>query len=216
MDDLQTIWDLKFEKMRRDGSNPESVPWLMHWLHLVPPAGCRRALDVGCGSGQNTKLLLDQGFTVTAIDISVRALELCRRQAPEARIQWADLREGLPFAGDYFELIVADQSLHYFPWVLTNSITGNIADRLVPGGLIIGRFNSAGNANYGAELGKPVRGEPNLYIIDGIQKRFFTRECFCKLFGKSWSVVAMAEMTISRFDSRKLIWEVVATRSGGD
>ena len=82
--------------------------WLECWFHLVPGGGCRRAFDVGCGSGHNTRLLLEHGFEVTAIDISERAVELCRREAPEARVEWADVREGLPFAGDRFELIVVD------------------------------------------------------------------------------------------------------------
>jgi SAM-dependent methyltransferase len=171
-------------------------------------------LDVGSGCGQNTRLLLDHDFEVTAIDISERALTLCRREAPEARTQWVDLREGLPFAGDYFELIVADLSLHYFPWGVTNAIVRDVADRLVPGGVFAGRFNSTGDANYGAGSAEPVRGEPNMYIVDGIKKRFFTRECFSRLLGTPWKMVALAEKTTCRFGPTKVFWELAATKSG--
>ncbi len=212
MDHLQATWDSKYEKVLRSGRTLVGERWLAGWLHLVPPMGCRRALDMGCGSGQNTRLLLDRGFEVTAIDISERALELCKRMAPEARVQRADVREGLPFAGDCFELIVADLSLHYFPWDMTDAIFKDLASQLVPGGLFAGRFNSARDADYGAGTGEPVRGDSNLLIVDGIEKRFFTRECFHKLFGPPWKMVALGEKTTSRFGSKKMLWEVAATK----
>ncbi|RLC10403.1 MAG: class I SAM-dependent methyltransferase, partial [Deltaproteobacteria bacterium] len=174
----------------------------------------RCALDLGCGSGHNTRLLLEHAFQVTAIAISEQALELCRRGALNARVEWADIREGLPFAGDHFEFILADLSLHYFPLDMTAAIVKDIANRLVPGGLFAGRFNSTGDAKYGT--GEPVRGEPDLLIVNGIEKRFFTRECFSKLFGPPWTMAALAEKTVCRLGFRKVIWELVALTSFTD
>ena len=212
MDNHQTIWDSRYEKVLRSERKLAAEPWLESWVHLVPPGRARRALDVGCGSGHNTRLLLDLGFEVTAIDISQQALELCKREAPQARVERVDIREGLPFADDCFELIVADLSLHYFPWDMTNAIIKDVSNSLVPAGLFAGRFNSTGDANFGAGTGEPIRGEPNLLIVDGIEKRFFTRECFDKLFGPPWKMVALAEKTTGRFGATKVLWEVVATQ----
>ena len=212
MDHHQTHWDSKFKKVLQDKRTLTAEPWLTGWLHMVPAGECRRALDVGCGSGYNTRLLLDHGFEVTAIDISKRALDLCRREAPQARVAGVDVREGLPFSGDCFELIVADLSLHYFSWDMTNAIVKDVANSLVTGGLFAGRFNSTGDVNFGAGTGEPVRGESNLLMVDGIEKRFFTRECFGKLFGPPWMVVALAEKTTCRFGARKVLWELVATK----
>ncbi len=212
MDKHRAIWDARYEKVLRGGRTSVSEPWLEAWLHLVPQGERRRAFDVGCGSGHNARLLLEKGFEVSAIDISERALELCRREAPKARVEWADIREGVPFAGDRFELIVADLSLHYFAWDMTLSIVKEIADRLVTGGLFAGRFNSTRDINYGAGTGKPVCGESNLLLVEGIEKRFFTRECFGKLFGPPWQLVSLAEKETHRFGSRKVLWEVAATK----
>lgn len=210
MDNHQQFWDAHYERKPGRKRTPVGEPWLDSWLHLVPGGGCRRALDVGCGSGQNARVLLEHGFQVTAIDFCQRALELCRRKAPKARVKRVDLREGLPFDGDQFDLIVADQSLHYFPWDMTAALIRGMANRLADGGVFAGRFNSTRDAKYGA--GEPVHGEPNLLIVDGIPKRFFTRECFSKLFGPRWTKVALTEKSICRFDRRKIIWELMARR----
>ncbi len=211
MDKCQAIWDARYAKVLRGERALRGEPWIEDWLHLAPRNGRRRALDVGCGSGHNTRLLLEHGFQVTAIDNSEQALELCRRNAPNAHVERADIREGLPFAGDHFEFILADLSLHYFPLDMTAAITRDIAKKLVPGGLFAGRFNSTGDAKYGT--GEPVRGEPELLIVDGIEKRFFTRECFSRLFGPPWTTIALAEKSVCRFGTRKVLWELMALTS---
>ena len=215
MDKHQAIWDARYAKLLRGESTWVSDPWLEGWLHLAPRGECRRAFDVGCGAGYNAALLLQHGFEVTAIDFSERALELCRRAAPKARVEWADIRDGLSFAGDRFGIIVADLSLHYFTWDTTEAIFRDVANMLVPGGVFAGRFNSTGDANYGAGAGEPVPGEANLLIVDGVEKRFFTRECFSKLFGPPWTTAALAEKTTGRYGPRKVFWELVAIKRDG-
>ncbi len=212
MDKHQAIWDAKYEKLHRGKRVLPGDAWLEDWLHLAPRDGTRRALDVGCGAGNNTRALLENGFEVTAIDFSERALVLCRRECPGARVEWADLRQGLPYPGEHFQLIVADQSLHYFSWDLTTAIFRDVVSRLAPGGLFTGRFNSTRGPNYRPETDEPVFDETNFLIVGGIEKRFFTRECFSKLFGPPWAMASIEEKTVRRFGSRKTLWEVAASR----
>ena len=212
MDRHQAIWDTRYEKLMRGGALMPGEPWLETWLPLVPSGDSRRAFDVGCGAGYNARLLQDNGFDVSAVDVSDRAIALCRRMAPKARIQWADLREGLPFVGEHFQLIVADLSLHYFTWIKTADIVGQLADRLTSGGIFAGRFNSIGDTNYGAGNGTPVCDESNLLMVNGIEKRFFTRDCFARLFIAPWRILFLEEKITNRFGARKVLWEIVATR----
>ena len=212
----QNVWNARYAKVLY-GSHARKVDqWLEPWLHLAPAGNRPRALDIGCGCGHNAKLLSDRGFQVTAVDISDVALELCRREVPKALVQRVDLRKGLAFPADSFELIVADLSLHYFPWNTTVALVGDVANSLTDDGLFAGRFNSTSDTNYGANTGEPVDGEPNLFIVGGIEKRFFTRECFRGLFGRSWIVLALEEKTAERFGPRKTLWELIATHHGGN
>lgn len=61
------------------------------------------ALDVGCGTGRFTGLLLEMGATVTAVDSSSGMLAEVRRRYPPARVTLADARR-LPFDSGAFDL----------------------------------------------------------------------------------------------------------------
>ncbi len=63
------------------------------------------ALELGCGTGTNAVWLARQGFTVTAIDVSPRAIERARQRAREAgvsvRFLTGDLRDADQLGGPY-------------------------------------------------------------------------------------------------------------------
>ena len=48
-----------------------------------------RALDLGCGTGTNAIYLAQHGFTVTAIDVSRRAIALAKRKTRSAQLHRA-------------------------------------------------------------------------------------------------------------------------------
>ncbi|MCA9039589.1 MAG: class I SAM-dependent methyltransferase [Planctomycetaceae bacterium] len=52
--------------------------------HQIKPA---RALELGCGTGTNAIHLAQQGFEVTAVDFSERALETAAMKAHEANVE---------------------------------------------------------------------------------------------------------------------------------
>jgi SAM-dependent methyltransferase len=213
MEAHQAIWDARYERVRREERTIPGEPWLDARLDRVPAGSRRRALDVGCGSGHNARLLLDRGFEVTAIDFAPNALELCRREAPGARTVLIDIRSGLPFEDRAFELVVADLSLHYFRWEVTVDIVSGIERCLVPRGLLAARFNSTGDHQYGAADGEPIGGDVRFRAVRGIEKRFFTGECVRRLMAAPWRVIDLAERTTLRFGDPKVMWELIASRA---
>jgi ubiquinone/menaquinone biosynthesis C-methylase UbiE len=74
-----------------------------------------RVLEVGCGAGPLTAWLVDNGATVTALDVSREMLRLAsERLADRATFVLADLEQPLTFATDgSFDLVVASLVLHY-------------------------------------------------------------------------------------------------------
>ena len=85
------------------------------WLNL--PAGLRW-LDVGCGTGAFTKLVLDHAApaTITGIDPSSAQVEHARRTATSPQVEF---REGsaidLPFEAETFDVVASALALHFFP-----------------------------------------------------------------------------------------------------
>ena len=47
--------------------------WVRRFAPLIRPGG--RVLDLAAGGGRHTRLLLDMGFAVTAVDRDVTALQ---------------------------------------------------------------------------------------------------------------------------------------------
>lgn len=65
------------------------------------------ALDVGCGGGRWTRLLLDEGWSVTATDVDPAATALCAVRNPEADCRTVGTgEERLPAAGGTVGLLV--------------------------------------------------------------------------------------------------------------
>lgn len=81
---------------------------------LLPPLDKLSVLDLGCGPGAYTKLLLQQGARVTAVDGSQAMIDIVRRQFPGLRCYVQDLAGGLPAEDSgSFDLVIAPLTLHY-------------------------------------------------------------------------------------------------------
>src|SRR5437763_8564361 len=77
----------------RDHYKQGETPWdigkpdfnLIHAVTTVPIAPCK-ALDVGCGTGDNVIWLCQQQFNVTGVDLSESAIEKARERAARANV----------------------------------------------------------------------------------------------------------------------------------
>ena len=96
--------------------------WLERWLVELNFPSEREVLELGCGSGRDTKYLADRGFQVVAVDVAEDALETCARHVPTARPLRHDIAQPLPFTDESYPVIIASLSLHYFSRQQTLSI----------------------------------------------------------------------------------------------
>ncbi|AZG47294.1 class I SAM-dependent methyltransferase [Gordonia insulae] len=93
------------------------------------------ALDVGSGEGADARWLADQGWQVTAVDISQVAIDRARETDTREAISWlrADLSED-EVPGRDFGLV----SLQYFPIARSDDATlHRILDSVGPGGHLL-------------------------------------------------------------------------------
>lgn len=82
----------RFEERYKNGDTPwdhgtpdaNLIDMVTHW----PISGCK-ALDIGCGTGDNAIWLAQQHFVVTGCDISQTAIEIARQKASGANVDCA-------------------------------------------------------------------------------------------------------------------------------
>jgi SAM-dependent methyltransferase len=208
--DAGASWDTRYASRRSRVISLDNDPWLERWQGILATAREGKILELGCGSGRDSSYLTGLGLQVIAADYSQAALESCRQLAPLADIRLIDIRNPLPFDNEEFPVIIASLCLHYFSWPATMAIMAEIRRCLKPGGYLLVRVNSTGDRHYGADGHPEV--EPGLYNVNGELKRFFDREAVGRLIGPEWKVLSREELTVNRYDSPKVVWEVVLER----
>ncbi len=85
---------------------------------VVPDLEGTRVLDAACGSGQYSGFFAARGADVVGVDASHEMIEQARsRHGNTGEFSVADLREGLPFHADAFDLVVCQLALdHIADW----------------------------------------------------------------------------------------------------
>jgi SAM-dependent methyltransferase len=114
--------------------------WLANFLPKLESHGLRggRLLDVACGTGRSFLWMLEQGWEVTACDISPAMLAQARAKAGDrVSLSVADMRE-LPVLGE-FELVWAlgDVVNYLLSCEELEAALGAMRRNLAPGGLVM-------------------------------------------------------------------------------
>ncbi|RTL86405.1 MAG: class I SAM-dependent methyltransferase [Hyphomicrobiales bacterium] len=128
------------------GDDPAGVPWaglaphpvLAQWLAGRALAGLR-ALDVGCGLGDNAEALAAAGARVTAFDLAPRAIDWAKRRFPESRVDYraADLFGAPPAWRGVFDLVHELYTLQALPDALLPEAARALASFVAPGGALL-------------------------------------------------------------------------------
>jgi SAM-dependent methyltransferase len=117
--------------------------WVRRFAPLIRPGG--HALDLAAGVGRHSRLLLDMGFRVTAVDRDVEALRSLA--GPRCSVREIDLESGTPenalaaLGGGYDGIIVTNY--------LHRPLLPVLAEALAPDGVVIYETFAIGNERFG-------------------------------------------------------------------
>lgn len=124
------------------------IPWaeltpnpnLMDWFdqHRVQGQG-KKALKVGCGLGDDAEELENRGFDTTAFDISLTAIDWCRKRFPNSSVHYtvADLFQAPREWVGEFDFVLESYTLQVLPLRLRSKAAAEIAGFIKPGGTLL-------------------------------------------------------------------------------
>ncbi|NME81566.1 class I SAM-dependent methyltransferase [Clostridium sp. SM-530-WT-3G] len=199
-----SYWD-NFYKSIND-SEPVYDLWLDKYTDILEKSRDKEIIDLGCGSGSDTRYLFERNFKVVACDYSKEALKIISKHYDNVKILEINLENRLPFNNDYAEIIIADLSLHYFDDATTKKILLELKRVLSKDGYLIARVNTINDINYNAGCGEKL--EKNLYLTKDGMKRFFDVEDIKKYFG-AFKILKMEETIMNRYGADKYCFEIL-------
>ena len=211
-------WDRYFRGLRERG---DDLNWKGRWLDAftapLRAVGARRVLELGCGSGHDAARLARAGFAVTAVDVSTEAIKHAReRHGSLATFLVVDVTQGLSFSDAQFDAVMANVSLHMFPWDVTRSVFSEIRRVVRPSGLVLFHVNAREDRPLRERRRTVVRElEPN-YVLEetGQTVRFFSEEELRELL-VDWRDVELQAVEIENRDTGepfKVVWRGIARR----
>jgi 2-polyprenyl-3-methyl-5-hydroxy-6-metoxy-1,4-benzoquinol methylase len=137
-----------FDDLYRAASDdPAQVPWadlephpgLAEWIGRSGNLYEGKALDIGCGLGDNAEALSEAGYEVTAFDLSPTAVDWARQRFPNSAVSYhcADLFD-LPDAWKgAFNLVHECYTIQALKSPYREQAFAAIADLIAPGGMLL-------------------------------------------------------------------------------
>lgn len=105
------LWNELHEQAQHQLGYPSEH--VVRFLSDVGPGNGRWALDIGCGAGRHSKLLVHYGWDVTAIDGSRGAVDLVKAEIGEDVGVTCGKMTALPWVDDTFALAIAYGVFYY-------------------------------------------------------------------------------------------------------
>ena len=133
--------------MSRNEEAHDPSSWVVRFASLIPPTG--QVLDVASGAGRHTRLFLDRGYDVVAVDRDVSGLDDIREH-DRLEVVEVDLEDGEPFP-------MSDR--RFAGVVVTNYLYRPILDQLVSAVASAGALIYETFAVGSERFGRPTRPE---------------------------------------------------------
>lgn len=163
-----------------------------------------RVLEIGCGTGNNLRFFLEEGFQASGIDYAESAVRVAREQLSRYSgtldIVVGDMLE-LPWSNEYFDFVIDRGALTQNEYSQVERMLSEAYRVLKPGGTLLA-FTLKGLNHPDRQFGEMVSKNAYDRFTDGKYKNigltaFFSLEDIEQLFGKFQNLEIKREVTYS-------------------
>ncbi len=118
MQNIEEVWKEKFSAFAKAGGNDYQLSqwsesglknYIKYFFEYFPEKNIRNslALDVGCGPGTFSRLLVKRGFKVCAVDFSEEMVRAAKERTEDKSIDYRTAEVcKLPFFDNYFDVVI--------------------------------------------------------------------------------------------------------------
>jgi SAM-dependent methyltransferase len=211
------FWDQFFQRRLESG---DDLDWAGLWTKpfLVPlrEAGVRTVLELGCGTGNDAARLANEGYLVTAVDLSGKAIGLAQAKfGSRARFLVADMTRHLSFPDGSFDAVMSNVAMHMFPDGVTRTVFAQVRRLVRAGGLFVFHVNSLEDRPLRA-CNLPARElEPDYVAEESGQTMHFFSEAYLRDLLAGWQRVQLVPVAIPHRQTGepfKHVWRGTAWR----
>jgi SAM-dependent methyltransferase len=211
------FWDGFFRQRLESGAD---LDWAGLWTGPFPVtlrrAGVRTVLELGCGTGHDTARLAVEGYEVTAVDLSGKAVGQARaRSGSLARFVVADMTRRLPFGDGSFDAVMSNVAMHMFPDVVTRSVSAQAGRLVRAGGLFVFHVNSLEDCPLRARRLPARELEPDDVAEESGQTVHFFSEAYLRELLAGWQQVQLVPVPVRHRKTGepfKHVWRGIARR----
>jgi SAM-dependent methyltransferase len=211
------FWDQFYRQRLESG---DDLDWAGVWTapFLVPlrEAGVRTILELGCGTGNDAARLVEEGYRLTAIDISGQAIEQAKaRFGSMATFTVADMTRRLAFPDARFDAVMSNVALHMFPDRVTRALFAEVRRVVRPGGLFVFHVNALEDRPLRARCLPARELEPDYVVEESGQTMHFFSEAYLRELLADWPEVRLVPVPVPHRQTGELfkhVWRGLAHR----
>ena len=211
------FWNQFYRRRRESG---EDLDWRGLWTgpFLVPlrQAGVRTILELGCGTGNDAARLADEGYSVTAVDVSGEAIgQADAKFGSLARFLVADITQPLAFPDGSFDAVMSNVAIHMFPDSVTRALFAQVGRLVRAGGLFLFHVNALEDRPLRARRLPARELEPDYVVEESGQTMHFFSEVYLRELLGGWQEVHLVSVPIRRGETDELfkhVWRGIAHR----
>lgn len=131
-------WEEYFQKTKEK----KPSPFLVQAIELLGDVRGKKALDLGCGAGRDSRLMSEEGFEVVAVDGDGAARQYIDGLANVHFIQ----SEFQDLVLAQYDVVNASYSLPFIKASNFNQVWEMLVDSIRPGGVFVGEFFGANDS----------------------------------------------------------------------